>query len=129
MLLNSPNSPKVESGRSIYTCDFFKHMSCCIIGQQTNVDWTCVVLVSLVSNETNTDVRMCDSLGYPPLSRLVAWQRSSSRTGLNTDVAHRPTHFFALQMVAPRAAIYTYLAMGRWRLSGCCTCVPYPNFL
>ena len=29
---------------------------CCIIGQQTNVDWN--ALVSLVSNETNTDVRM-----------------------------------------------------------------------
>ena len=26
---------------------------CCIIGQQTNVDWN-----ALVSNETNTDVRM-----------------------------------------------------------------------
>ena len=31
---------------------------CCIIGQQTNVDWIRVVMVSLVSNETNTDVRM-----------------------------------------------------------------------
>ena len=31
---------------------------CCIIGQQTNVDWIRVVLVSLVSNETNTDVCM-----------------------------------------------------------------------
>ena len=30
--------------------------NCCIIGQQTNVDWN--ALVSLVSNETNTDVRM-----------------------------------------------------------------------
>ena len=29
---------------------------CCIIGQQTNVDWN--ALVSLVLNETNTDVRM-----------------------------------------------------------------------
>ena len=32
--------------------------NCCIIGQQTNVDWICVVLASLVSNETNTDVRI-----------------------------------------------------------------------
>ena len=31
---------------------------CCDIGQQTNVDWIRVVMVSLVSNETNTDVRM-----------------------------------------------------------------------
>ena len=29
---------------------------CCIIGQQTN--WIRVVMVSLVLNETNTDVRM-----------------------------------------------------------------------
>ena len=29
------------------------YYSCCIIGQQTNVDWN-----ALVSNETNTDVHM-----------------------------------------------------------------------
>ena len=34
----------------------FQPSTCCIIGQQTNVDWN--ALVSLVSNETNTDVRM-----------------------------------------------------------------------
>ena len=34
---------------------------CCDIGQQTNVDWN--ALVSLVSNETNTDVHMCCDMG------------------------------------------------------------------
>ena len=43
-----------SESESVETCS----AQCCIIGQQTNVDWIRVVLVSLVSNETNTHVRM-----------------------------------------------------------------------
>ena len=47
---------------------------------------------------------MCDGLGYPPLSHLVARQWSSSRSGLDTDVAHRPTHFFRIANGGPQGS-------------------------
>ena len=55
--------PKALKASCMVTMDFVvtvmrnvKNNICCIIGQQTNVDWN--ALVSLVLNETNTDVRM-----------------------------------------------------------------------
>ena len=47
---------------------------------------------------------MCDGLGYLPLSRLVARQWSSSCTGLDTDVTHRPTYFFHIANGSPQGS-------------------------
>ena len=55
-------------------------------------------------------------LGHSPLSRPVAWQRSSSPIGLGYW-RYASTHpLNALQMAALRAAIWTHLATERWPL-------------
>ena len=53
------SSAKIKLSLILGHVTFIIHFGCCCdIGQQTNVDWIRVVMVSLVSNETNTDVRM-----------------------------------------------------------------------
>ena len=55
------NPPKLQTGTMDGIWDVMQGYAVALWVNKPNVElnWTCVVLVSLVSNETNTDVCMC----------------------------------------------------------------------
>ena len=64
--------------------------------------------------------------------RFLAWLLGNgrqARQGLDTDVTLPHTWLNVLQMVAPRAAIWSHLAMGGWHLYRCHAHAPHSIFL
>ena len=67
--------------------------------------------------------------GHSPLSRPVAWRRSSSPIGLGYWRYASAHPLNVLQMAALRAAIWTHIATERLCLHGRHACTPLLNFL